>query len=98
MGAQHQGRSIGNLGNIVYEYHTQTLEMVDHKLIVNYLVVAVDRRSEDFGHPVQGLDRLLHAGTKAARRCKEDLVDVHETSLTRYTAGTGPSLRGCRAP
>ena len=76
VGRQHDRRAVGHVGDVVDEDHAQRLEAIDHHLVVDDLVVAVDGRLEGPHHPRQRLDRHLHAGTEAARRRQEHLVDL----------------------
>ena len=55
--------------------------MVHDEAIVNNLVVAVHRRGEDAGHPVEGFDRLLDTRAEPTRRREYDSVNGHVVSL-----------------
>ena len=74
---QHDRPALGHLGDIVDEDHTLSLESFDDDLVVDDLVVAVDRRFERANHPGEGLDRHLDAGAEPAGFGQEDAVDVH---------------------
>jgi hypothetical protein len=65
---EHDRRTVGDLGDVVDEYHPHAPEPVDHHLVVHDLVIAVDRRLEHPDHPSEGLDGHLHPGTKASWR------------------------------
>ena len=78
MGAQHHGRTGWHSAYIINENHTQPPEVINDVLIMNNFVIAVDGRLKNLRHPVEGLDGLLDAGTKAARGSQEDTIDYHE--------------------
>ena len=58
------------------------LEALDDQLVVDDLVVAVDRRLEGPDHPGQRLDRHLHAGAEPARLGEQDAIDGHTIQAT----------------
>ena len=51
---------------------------LDHVLIVDDLVVDVDRRAERAERELQRLDRHVDAGTKTTRTRKQDLHVLHD--------------------
>jgi hypothetical protein len=63
---QHQWTSFGYLTDVINKDHPEAAESIDYKLVVNDLVVAVDRRIERAHHPGQGLYRHLYPGTKTS--------------------------------
>jgi hypothetical protein len=69
----------GDLGHVVDEDDPELAEAVDHDLVVDDLVVAVDGRLEDPHHPGEGLDGHLHAGAEAPRRGQQHPFDFHGT-------------------
>jgi hypothetical protein len=79
---QHDRSSVGGVRDVVDEYHAERLEPVDDHLVVDDLVVAVDRRLERADHPRERLDRHLDAGAEAPGRGQEHTVDVHLVEAT----------------
>ena len=64
MGAEHQGRTVRDVADVVDEDDPLVTEALDHMTVVDDLVVAVHRRLEDPDHPGQGFNRLLDASTE----------------------------------
>ena len=65
VGRQHHRRTGGNVVDVVDEHDAEGFEAFHHQLVVDDLVVAVDRFVEGPDHPGQRLDGHLHAGTEA---------------------------------
>ena len=78
VGRQHDRAPGRHVGDIVDEHHTLVFEPLDHELVVDDLVVAVDRWLERTHHPGQRLDRHLHPGAEPARFGEQDAVDAHD--------------------
>jgi hypothetical protein len=79
---EHDRRAVGHVGDVVDEHHPEGLEPVDDDLVVDDLVVAVDRRVERAHHPREGLDRHLDAGAEAPGGGEQHAVDVHLAEAT----------------
>ena len=62
----------GTVVDVVDEDDAEGLEVLDDELVVNDLVVAVDRRLEDPRHPVECLNGLFDAGAKPPGCCEDD--------------------------
>ena len=98
VGAQHQGRTGGDVGHVVDEHDPLVAEALDDMAVVHDLVVAVHRRLEDPDHPGQGLDRLLDAGAEAPWLGQHHSVDsghkvqVIGTNLEAMSAPTVTSV------
>ena len=82
VGAEHHGRARGNLRDVVDEHDAEPAEPVDHELVVDDLVVAVDGRVEDAHHPRERLDGHLHAGAEAPWGREQHFLDPHDLRLT----------------
>ena len=63
---QHYRTSFGYLTDVINKHHPEASESIDYKLVVNDLVVAVDRRIKRTHHPGQRLYRHLYPGTKTS--------------------------------
>ena len=85
MGREHERRARPGPRDVVDEDHPELAEAVDHDLVVDDLVVAVNGRFEHPHHPRQRLDRHLHAGAEAPRRGEQHLFDVHGPKLPPAT-------------
>ena len=86
MGGQHDRPAGRHKGDVVDENDPELAEAVDHDLVVDDLVVAVDGRLEDPHHPGERLDRHLHAGTKSPGRSQQHLFDLHAIPSYRLVA------------
>ena len=67
MGREEQRRPERHVGQVVDERHAPAAKVLDHVLVVDDLVIDVDRRLERRQGQVERLDRHVHAGTKTAR-------------------------------
>ena len=71
---QHDGTALRNLRDVVDEHHSEILETLDNPLVVNDLVIAVNRRFERANHPSEGFDRHLDSGTESSGSSQKNLV------------------------
>ena len=67
MRAEHHGRALGYLGQILDEHRTLGAKIVHHVLVVHDLVAHVDRRPMQFQRTFHDLDRTVYAGAETAR-------------------------------
>src|SRR6202034_4696400 len=73
-------------------------KVIDDKLIVNDLVIAVDGRLKDARHPVERFNGLFDAGTKAPRSGEHNLVNRHSASLVTGLLAQCLGCTGVRSP
>ncbi len=83
VGAEHDGPTGGHFGDVVDEHHTELGEAVDHELVVDNLVEAVDGRFETANHPGQGLDGHLDARAEPSGCGQQHSINVHPTQVSR---------------
>jgi hypothetical protein len=88
--AQHHRESSRDLRDVLDENDADTAEGLNDELVVDDLVVAIDRRWEDPHHPGKGVDRLLDTGAKASGGSQDDLFNRHAIKSRRL-----PKLRYC---
>ena len=81
MRRQHDRAALRNVSDVIDEHHAVRLEALDDELVVDDLVVAIDRRLEAAHHPRQRLDGHLHAGAEPAGLGEQHTVDVHAPRL-----------------
>ena len=76
MSAEDQRRTRRHVGQVFDEDRALGLQVVDDVGVVDDLVTHIDRRAEAGQCALDDLDRAIHAGAKAARLGKHDLVDA----------------------
>jgi hypothetical protein len=72
---QHDGAASWNFCDVIYKDHAQVAESLNNSLVMDDLVVAVDRRLEGANHPGQGLNRHLDPCAESTRGGKENLLN-----------------------
>ena len=72
VGGEEQRGPERHLGQIIDKRHAAAAKMLDHVLVVDDLVIDVDRRLERRQGQLERLDRHVDAGTKPARTGQED--------------------------
>ena len=93
MRAEHQRCALRHLVDVVDEDDALLDEPVHDVLVVDDLVVAVDRWLEDGDHPRKRLDRLLHAGAEASWLRQQHPIDVHGSEAIADGRGERPRAR-----
>jgi hypothetical protein len=85
MSGQHNRPPFRDLRNIVDEFNTKLTKAIYNYLVVNNLVIAVDRRLERSHHPDKCFDSHFHPRAKTSRGSQKNLVYVHvfEVSVLR---------------
>ena len=86
VGGQHDRAAGWHKSDVVDENDPELAEAVDHDLVVDDLVVAVNGRFEDPHHPGERLDRHLHPGTEPPWRSQQYLFDFHAIPSYRLRA------------
>ena len=76
VGGEHDRAAFRHVGDVIDEHDPERLEPVDHELVVDDFVVAVDGRLEGAHHPRERLDRHLYPGAEPARRGEQHEVDL----------------------
>src|ERR1700722_14622864 len=67
MGAEHHGRPVGHLVQLLDEHRADGAQAVDDVLIVHDLVPDIDRCAEQVDGPFHDVDRAVYAGAEATR-------------------------------
>ena len=86
VGGEQQRRPARHVGQVVDKRHAAAAEMLDHVLVVDDLVIDVDRRRERRQGQVERLDRHVDAGTETARTGQENL---HGSMIARGRGRAG---------
>ena len=73
MGAVEEGRPLGDLRDRLDEDHAPAPEPLDDVLVVDDLVIDVDRGPEEVERALQALDRHVHPGAEASGIRQDDL-------------------------
>jgi hypothetical protein len=77
VGTEHQRGTFRNFIDVIDKDDALGPKLCNNVLVVNYLVITVNRRIEDSDHPRQGFDRFFHSRTETSWGGEKDLIDSH---------------------